>query len=58
MGICTYCEQDLAAYDAVHVERERDGGRENEGAFCNYGCLTAWVNATDAAEGACCRIDR
>ena len=57
MADCTYCGQDLAAYDAVYVEREQDVGRENEGAFCNYGCLSAWIEETDAAAGACCRID-
>lgn len=71
---CTYCGQDLAPYDAVVVERERDGDRrvdersdsrgtsgsatrEREGAFCNYGCLVAWVDETNATRGSCCRID-
>jgi len=53
---CTYCGEDLAAYDPVFVERERDGERESEGAFCNYGCLSAWMEETEAATGACCRI--
>lgn len=53
---CTYCDQDLAAYDPVFVERERDGERASEGAFCNYGCLSAWLDETAAATGACCRL--
>jgi len=53
---CTYCGEDLAVYDPVFVERERDGERAREGAFCNYGCLSAWVEETEAATGACCRI--
>lgn len=53
---CTYCGEALAAYDPVFVERERDGERTAEGAFCNYGCLSAWLDETDAATGACCRI--
>lgn len=53
---CTYCGEDLAAYDPVFVERERDGERTEAGAFCNYGCLSAWLDETDAATGACCRI--
>ena len=57
MADCTYCGQDLAVYDAVYVEREEDGGRENESAFYNDGCLSTWLNDTDATAGACCRID-
>ena len=53
---CTYCDENLATYDPVFVERECDGERTNEGAFCNYGCLSAWVDETEAATGACCRI--
>lgn len=53
---CTYCGEDLAAYDPVFVDRERDDERTEEGAFCNYGCLSAWLDETEAATGACCRI--
>nr|WP_272904905.1 hypothetical protein [Halobacterium sp. TGN-42-S1] len=53
---CTYCGEGLAAYDPVFVDRERDGERTEEGAFCNYGCLSAWLDETEAATGACCRI--
>lgn len=53
---CTYCGEPLAAYDPVFVEREQDGERTAEGAFCNYGCLSAWLDETAAATGACCRI--
>lgn len=69
---CTYCGEDQARYETVVVERETvagDGaGEDDEGAdalgdteragvFCNYGCLSAWLAETDAATGACCRID-
>lgn len=53
---CTYCDEPLDAYDPVFVEREQDGERAAEGAFCNYGCLSAWLDETAAATGACCRI--
>lgn len=57
MAECTYCGQDLEPYDTVVVERETDDARTREGAFCNFGCLTAWLDETDAATGSCCRID-
>lgn len=57
MATCTFCESDLAPYDPVVVERELEDGREREGVFCNYGCLSAHIEATGAATGACCRID-
>jgi len=57
MTECTYCEQDLQPYDTVLVDRETDDGRTQEGAFCNFGCLSAWLDETEAATDACCRID-
>lgn len=57
MDRCTYCEQDLEPYDTVVVERETGDGRTQTGAFCNFGCLSAWLDETEAATGACCRID-
>lgn len=57
MPNCTYCDSGLAPYDTVAVEREFEDGREREGVFCNYGCLSAHLEETEAATGACCRID-
>jgi hypothetical protein len=57
MADCTYCGQDLDPYDVVRVEREHEDAWTDEGLFCNYGCLSAWLDESNAAEGACCRID-
>lgn len=57
MDVCTYCEQSLEPYDTVVVEREAEDGRNRAGTFCNFGCLSAWLDETEAATGACCHID-
>lgn len=51
---CTYCDSDLADYDPVYVEETVSGEREQAGQFCNYGCLSAHIDAAGLAEGACC----
>ncbi|WP_232688537.1 hypothetical protein [Halobacterium zhouii] len=57
MTDCTYCGSDLTPYNPVFVTRGRGENESREGAFCNYGCLSAWLEETEAATGACCRID-
>lgn len=54
---CTYCESDLAPYDPVIVQETRNGEPIEVGKFCNYGCLTAFVDERGLTEGACCVID-
>lgn len=51
---CTYCDSDLADYDAVFLEETEGGERVPAGAFCNYGCLAAHVEAAGLADGAAC----
>lgn len=57
MAVCTYCGSDLDAYDPIFVEETVDGGREPAGQFCNYACLTAYIDDADLTLGAACRID-
>lgn len=59
MTDCTYCGCEVAAHDPVYVE-ERDedtGERVPAGAFCNYACLVAHVEAEDLQAGATCELD-
>lgn len=54
---CTYCESAVEAHDPVFVYEERDGERVEAGQFCNYACLSAHVDESNLADGACCRLD-
>ncbi|MFB6165762.1 MAG: hypothetical protein ABEJ31_11440 [Haloarculaceae archaeon] len=58
---CTYCGQDLADYDPVFVAELVaelvDGERRQVGQFCNYACLTAYVDSEGLETGAACRFD-
>lgn len=54
---CTYCGQTVEAHDPVFVSEDGDDGRVSAGQFCNYACLSAYIEETDLADGACCRID-
>ena len=51
---CTYCGSDLGRYEPVFVEETQDGERVPAGAFCNYGCLSAHVEAAGLAAGDAC----
>jgi len=54
---CTFCGCDVDAHDPVFLEREPDGERVHAGQFCNYGCLSAWIDAEDKAVGTTCEFD-
>jgi hypothetical protein len=51
---CTYCDSDLERYEPVFVEETENGERIQAGAFCNYGCLSAHLEAEDLAAGDAC----
>lgn len=57
MTDCTYCGCVVEAHDPVFVFEEQDGERAPAGQFCNYACLTAHVEDSKLADGACCRLD-
>jgi hypothetical protein len=54
---CTYCGQSIEAHEPVFVARQEDGERVSAGQFCNYACLSAHIDETDLADGACCLLD-
>ena len=54
---CTFCGSDVHAHDPVYVETSEDGEREQAGQFCNYACLSAWIDAENKVDGAACRFD-
>lgn len=54
---CTYCESDVYNHDPVFVEEQEDGNRYQAGQFCNYACLSAYIEENELTEGACCKID-
>lgn len=54
---CTFCESDVDAHDPVYVETTTDGEREQAGQFCNYACLSAWIDAEEKTTGTACRYD-
>jgi len=51
---CTYCDSDLSVYDPVYVEEMRDDDRVSVGGFCNYACLSAYIDANELTCGAPC----
>ncbi len=51
---CTFCGSDLSRYDPVHVEETVGGERVEAGAFCNYACLSAHVEAEELTYGDAC----
>jgi len=53
MRACTFCGADVDAHDPVVVhEGSTDGPLA--GRFCNYACLTAYVESAGLAAGAAC----
>jgi hypothetical protein len=52
---CTYCGCNAEAHDPVYVA-EGDPNAE-PAAFCNYGCLSAHVEAESLAVGTTCNVE-
>lgn len=57
MTDCTYCGCEVEAHDPVFVSEVDDGERVPAGQFCNYACLSAYVDESGLADGARCRLD-
>ena len=54
---CTYCGSDLDAYQPVFVDERRDGERIPRGQFCNYACLSAYVDEEELVYSDACSFD-
>ncbi|KAB1188173.1 MULTISPECIES: hypothetical protein [Haloferax] len=53
---CAYCGCDVWRHDPVFVEEVDSGERVPAGAFCNYACLTSYVEEEGLAIGATCEL--
>lgn len=53
---CAYCGCDVRRHDPVVVEEVDDGERVPAGAFCNYACLSSYIDAEGLALGATCEV--
>ncbi|WP_338727791.1 hypothetical protein [Haladaptatus sp. DJG-WS-42] len=51
---CTYCSQNVAEHDPVFVEELEAGNRVEAGQFCNYACLTSYIEENHLTTGAAC----
>ncbi|MUV90521.1 hypothetical protein GJ629_11930 [Halapricum sp. CBA1109] len=51
---CVDCGSDLAAYEPVYVSETTDGERDPVGGFCNYACLSAYIDEAELTDGAAC----
>lgn len=51
---CTYCGSDVFAHDPVFVSEPGEDGPERVGQFCNYGCLSTYIEEENLSVGAAC----
>ncbi|WP_336345408.1 hypothetical protein [Halalkalicoccus ordinarius] len=54
---CTYCGSDVRAHEPLFLEREEDGERRPAGRFCNYACLSTYVEEEGLVTGATCEFE-
>ncbi|MFP4174748.1 MAG: hypothetical protein ACLFSW_03095 [Halobacteriales archaeon] len=57
MTECDYCGSYVHAHDPVFTMEEREFRRVETGAFCNYACLSAYIDDEALADGAACSVD-
>lgn len=56
MTACTFCGCDVYSHEPVFVEELAGDERIAAGAFCNYACLSAHIEAEALTAGATCEI--
>jgi hypothetical protein len=54
MTECSYCGSDIERHDPVFVAETDSGQRISRGRFCNYACLSAYIEEEDLTSGAVC----
>jgi hypothetical protein len=54
MTECTYCESNVEHHDPVFTTEIESGQRVPAGQFCNYACLSAFVEEEKLTYGAAC----
>jgi hypothetical protein len=56
-SVCTYCGSDGEAHQPVSVAEREGGKRVPVGDFCNYACLSAYIDDEELVYGASCAFD-
>lgn len=51
---CSYCNSDLSVYDPVYVQKLAKPDAVDVGTFCNYACLTAYIDDEGLTTGEAC----
>jgi len=51
---CTYCRSDLSSYEPVSVQKQVNPDPVDVGVFCNYACLTAFIDDERLTAGEAC----
>lgn len=54
---CTYCGSNIHGHDPVFVQEDTEFRRVDAGQFCNYACLSAYIDEEGLADGAACEVD-
>lgn len=54
---CTYCGSDVEAHRPISVSEREDGERVPVGDFCNYACLSAYIDDEKLVYGDACSFD-
>ena len=54
---CTYCGSDVHRHDPVFVQKDSEFRRVDVGRFCNYACLSAYIDEEELADGDACQVE-
>lgn len=54
---CTYCGSNVHRHEPVFVQEDTEFRRVDVGQFCNYACLSAYIEEEGLADGAACEVD-
>jgi hypothetical protein len=54
MTECSYCGSNIERHDPVFVAETDDGQRVPSSQFCNYACLSAYIEEEELTSGAAC----